>query len=121
MSLSIQTNTDSLIAQENLLTNSIFQSNTIQQLTSGYRINTAGDDPAGLAVANQYASAISELTQGYANGNDADRKSTRLNSSHLGISYAVFCLKKKKKQKKLQSAALLTLAQHVDTGDLRPQ
>src|SRR5262245_63820243 len=28
----------------------------------------------------------------------ADRKSTRLNSSHLGISYAVFCLKKKNKQ-----------------------
>src|SRR5205814_9282015 len=27
---------------------------------------------------------------------DGDRKSTRLNSSHLGISYAVFCLKKKK-------------------------
>src|ERR1039458_10737880 len=27
-----------------------------------------------------------------------DRKSTRLNSSHLGISYAVFCLKKKKHQ-----------------------
>src|SRR2546426_9834394 len=29
---------------------------------------------------------------------DPDRKSTRLNSSHLVISYAVFCLKKKKKQ-----------------------
>src|SRR5438105_15280419 len=29
---------------------------------------------------------------------DADRKSTRLNSSHEWISYAVFCLKKKKKQ-----------------------
>src|SRR5690349_23099529 len=29
-----------------------------------------------------------------------DRKSTRLNSSHVEISYAVFCLKKKKKQKK---------------------
>src|SRR5215472_18884170 len=28
-----------------------------------------------------------------------DRKSTRLNSSHLGISYAVFCLKKKKTKK----------------------
>src|SRR5205814_6066856 len=28
---------------------------------------------------------------------NSDRKSTRLNSSHLGISYAVFCLKKKKK------------------------
>src|SRR5215472_9816187 len=30
-------------------------------------------------------------------GGVLDRKSTRLNSSHLGISYAVFCLKKKKK------------------------
>src|SRR2546426_6651552 len=30
-------------------------------------------------------------------GSDGDRKSTRLNSSHLVISYAVFCLKKKKK------------------------
>src|SRR5690349_23247331 len=29
-----------------------------------------------------------------------DRKSTRLNSSHVEISYAVFCLKKKKKKKK---------------------
>src|SRR5260221_1943552 len=32
-----------------------------------------------------------------------DRKSTRLNSSHLGISYAVFCLKKKKHTSELQS------------------
>src|SRR5207302_6095588 len=31
--------------------------------------------------------------------NDLDRKSTRLNSSHVKISYAVFCLKKKKKKK----------------------
>src|SRR5438270_5895452 len=31
-----------------------------------------------------------------------DRKSTRLNSSHSQISYAVFCLKKKKKTKKIQ-------------------
>src|SRR5690606_40838185 len=31
-------------------------------------------------------------------GNQADRKSTRLNSSHVKISYAVFCLKKKKKK-----------------------
>src|SRR5688572_32261775 len=30
--------------------------------------------------------------------NDGDRKSTRLNSSHSQISYAVFCLKKKKKK-----------------------
>src|SRR2546426_5722532 len=34
---------------------------------------------------------------------DLDRKSTRLNSSHLVISYAVFCLKKKKKTKKIKS------------------
>src|SRR5438132_9718543 len=33
-----------------------------------------------------------------ANQNEEDRKSTRLNSSHTVISYAVFCLKKKKKE-----------------------
>src|SRR5437773_9485679 len=33
-------------------------------------------------------------------GASADRKSTRLNSSHITISYAVFCLKKKKKKTK---------------------
>src|SRR5437667_8393797 len=33
---------------------------------------------------------------------DSDRKSTRLNSSHITISYAVFCLKKKKKHNKPQ-------------------
>src|SRR5258705_6856805 len=33
----------------------------------------------------------------YVPGKRRDRKSTRLNSSHLGISYAVFCLKKKKR------------------------
>src|SRR5256885_9807940 len=36
--------------------------------------------------------------------NEADRKSTRLNSSHLVISYAVFCLKKKK---------ILSFARHL--------
>src|SRR5437879_8309363 len=36
-------------------------------------------------------------------GTDArDRKSTRLNSSHRCISYAVFCLKKKKKKKRIE-------------------
>src|SRR5690242_20967421 len=33
-------------------------------------------------------------------GNAEDRKSTRLNSSHMSISYAVFCLKKKKRRKR---------------------
>src|SRR6266496_5443567 len=34
-------------------------------------------------------------------GEFGDRKSTRLNSSHVEISYAVFCLKKKKKKKRI--------------------
>src|SRR5947209_14270254 len=34
----------------------------------------------------------------------ADRKSTRLNSSHANISYAVFCLKKKKRRRQVQEA-----------------
>src|SRR5690606_40266192 len=33
---------------------------------------------------------------------EQDRKSTRLNSSHVKISYAVFCLKKKKKERRLE-------------------
>src|SRR2546426_7596796 len=37
------------------------------------------------------------LFEGFVAALDRDRKSTRLNSSHLVISYAVFCLKKKKK------------------------
>src|SRR5438045_4731244 len=41
-----------------------------------------------------------------------DRKSTRLNSSHLGISYAVFCLKKKK-VKRPRSRADLSADEHV--------
>src|SRR5205809_5974122 len=40
-----------------------------------------------------------EAGPGWASGGILDRKSTRLNSSHGYISYAVFCLKKKKKKK----------------------
>jgi len=68
--ISFQTNIDSLVAQQNLNTNSMFQSNTIQQLTSGYRINSSGDDAAGLAVANQDRDQIAQITQGVANGNN---------------------------------------------------
>src|SRR5436309_13799859 len=42
----------------------------------------------GLAIAREFEEA-----------HGGDRKSTRLNSSHVKISYAVFCLKKKKKKK----------------------
>src|SRR5205814_6025917 len=45
-----------------------------------------------------------------------DRKSTRLNSSHLGISYAVFCLKKKKKQSKTTTTQNLNKIQRRYTN-----
>ena len=67
MSISLQTNVTSLFAQQQLNQNSNFESNTIQQLTSGYRINQAGDDAAGLAVANQLQANITELQQGVIN------------------------------------------------------
>ncbi len=68
--LSIQTNVNSLIAQENLRVNSDFQGQTINRLTSGYRINKSGDDAAGLAIANKFRSEVTELTQGVRNAND---------------------------------------------------
>src|SRR5438128_9073684 len=50
-----------------------------------------------------------------------DRKSTRLNSSHGSISYAVFCLKKKKKkktkQKKIQNKKDITHNIHITHSD----
>jgi len=58
------------MAQENLRVNNEFQNKTIGRLTSGYRINSSGDDAAGLAVANQYRSNVTELTQGVRNAND---------------------------------------------------
>src|SRR5438045_8381135 len=44
--------------------------------------------------------------------NFPDRKSTRLNSSHLGISYAVFCLKKKKNKKTKQTTSRINKNVH---------
>src|SRR5690554_6987895 len=48
----------------------------------------------------KYYPKITKLLQEIIEKNNEDRKSTRLNSSHVRISYAVFCLKKKKKKKK---------------------
>src|SRR5437899_3599789 len=65
---------------------------------------TAGDfnnDGKLDLVVGEPARVVEEVSYGSTGGsiNDQiDRKSTRLNSSHLGISYAVFCLKKKKKE-----------------------
>ena len=65
--ISLQTNVTSLFAQEQLNKNANFESNTIQQLTSGYRINNSGDDAAGLAVANLLQANVAELQQGVIN------------------------------------------------------
>src|SRR2546422_4244329 len=51
---------------------------------------------------NAAAARLEEVFRGQRIG-DGDRKSTRLNSSHGYISYAVFCLKKKKKQSSKKS------------------
>jgi len=67
--ISLVTNYASLVAENNLNTNNDFQTKTVEALTSGYRINNSGDDPAGLAVANQYRDEISQLTQGVLNAN----------------------------------------------------
>src|SRR5438477_2891195 len=45
-------------------------------------------------------------------GNRGDRKSTRLNSSHMSISYAVFCLKKKKKKKNIHNNKTTAIKYH---------
>src|SRR5471030_3420218 len=46
-----------------------------------------------------------------------DRKSTRLNSSHLGISYAVFCLKKKKQTHKMIATSKKARARTATTAN----
>src|SRR5437762_13802848 len=50
-------------------------------------------------VRDDWSGCVSYPAQRDVRAVDGDRKSTRLNSSHRCISYAVFCLKKKKKQK----------------------
>lgn len=70
MSISIQTNAGSLNAEFYIEQNQQFQTQAIQQLSSGYRINSSADDPAGLAVANQYAGEITQLTAGVQNATD---------------------------------------------------
>src|SRR5687768_17990292 len=58
-----------------------------------------GDEGVGKNDAWATYSADPELGLVYIPSSGSDRKSTRLNSSHGYISYAVFCLKKKKKTK----------------------
>src|SRR5439155_3163078 len=67
--------------------------------SNGSRMYFIGRDPAGIA-GRPLALTTDRAQTGTRRPllSRSDRKSTRLNSSHVAISYAVFCLKKKKKQ-----------------------
>lgn len=66
----INTNSLSLMAQNNLNKSQTSLGTAIQRLSSGLRINSAKDDAAGLAIANRFTSSIRGLTQAARNAND---------------------------------------------------
>jgi len=67
----INTNTKSLIAQQSLAVNNRALNKTMEQLSTGKRINSASDDAAGLAIANKMTSQIRGLNMAVRNANDA--------------------------------------------------
>src|SRR2546427_7803562 len=67
-------------------------------------VETGFDEQRGVGDGDTSLAGVGEeLDQGCLFLADEDRKSTRLNSSHSQISYAVFCLKKKKKAEHTES------------------
>lgn len=71
MGLSLDPSLFSLAAQQSLLTTSSAMQSTIQQLSTGLRINSAADDPAGLAIGQSLNSQISGYAQGAQNSQSA--------------------------------------------------
>src|SRR4029077_19931756 len=71
MSLTLNTNIDSLNAQRNLTSSQSSLSTSLQRLSSGLRINSAADDAAGLAISNQFTTQINGTNQAVTNANDA--------------------------------------------------
>jgi flagellin len=71
MSLTLNTNIDSLNAQRNLTTSQSSLATSLQRLSSGLRINSAADDAAGLAISNQFTTQINGTNQAVRNANDA--------------------------------------------------
>ena len=69
-SFSVVTNIASAAAQANLNSTQIGLQRALTRLSSGFRINTSGDDAAGLVTANQYRQDLAVLTQGVRNAND---------------------------------------------------
>jgi flagellin len=70
MSLVLNTNLNSLLAQNNLTTNGGKLASSLQQLSSGMRINTAADDAAGFAITQSMTSQINGISQAARNAND---------------------------------------------------
>src|SRR2546426_8658505 len=67
--------------------------------TTLFRSRSRARLSGGMSAQPEPASVSAEVEiERWTRGTLEDRKSTRLNSSHLVISYAVFCLKKKKKK-----------------------
>lgn len=66
----INTNSLSLLTQNNLNKSQSSLSSAIERLSSGLRINSAKDDAAGQAIANRFTSNIKGLTQASRNAND---------------------------------------------------
>ncbi|EMO7187406.1 flagellin FliC [Pluralibacter gergoviae] len=66
----INTNSLSLITQNNINKNQSALATSIERLSSGLRINSAKDDAAGQAIANRFTSNIKGLTQAARNAND---------------------------------------------------
>jgi flagellin len=70
MPIGILNNINSLAAENQLSLTSDALSHTLQQLSSGQRINSGADDPAGLSIANGLEANISALTQSVSNANN---------------------------------------------------
>ncbi len=70
MSLRIATNVQSLAAQRFLTMNHDEQNRSLERLSSGSRINRAGDDAAGLAISEKFKANIRSLRQDSRNAND---------------------------------------------------
>jgi flagellin len=66
----INTNVKSIVAQNALTVNNRSMSKTMEQLSTGKRINTAADDAAGLAISSRMTSQIRALDQSVRNAND---------------------------------------------------
>src|SRR5690606_8123886 len=66
----INTNSLSLVAQNNLTKSQSALGSAIERLSSGLRINSAKDDAAGQAIANRFTANIKGLTQAGRNAND---------------------------------------------------